>query len=303
MPSSAESWPQRQVRIVVPIGAATVTDVAARLYAERLAARWKQPVVIENRPGADGLVGAAAFAAMRDDHTLLYSFAAPVSLFPVLQEKLPYDPVRDLVPISGGAVAFLAVATVKSLPAASLRDLIALARTRPGQLNYNAGAGALPYFFAGALKRVGIEMVLVSYRETKSAVQDLAEGRIQVMLTGLSEVQPLAQAGKISLLAVTNKTRAPTAPEVPTAVEAGVPELDYEGGTGFFGPRDMPTALTEQIAADIRAVAADPAFVDRLAAVGLVARGSTPAGFAADLERQRAQIAEIARAIGNKPGP
>jgi tripartite-type tricarboxylate transporter receptor subunit TctC len=123
------------------------------------------------------------------------------------------------------------------------------------------------------------------------------------MLTGLSEVQSLAHAGKVNLLAVTNKTRAGSAPGVPTAAEAGVPEFSYEGGGRFFGPRDMSVALTAQIAADVRTVAADLTFVNRLATLGLVARGSTPPEFVADLERQRNEIAEIAKEADRKRAP
>jgi tripartite-type tricarboxylate transporter receptor subunit TctC len=299
-PARAEPWPQRTVRLIVPIGAGAGTDIAARLFAERLAERWKQPVVVENRPGADGLIGVAAFANMRDDHTLLYSFAAPISVYPVLQKKLPYDPARDVVPISWASGNFLVVAIAESLKIGSLRELFTRVRSQPGKLNYNGGAGTIPYVFAGFLKSQGLNMVPVSYRELNLAMQDLAEGRIHVMLTGITPALPIAQAGKIRLLAVTNKTRAPMAPEVPTVAEAGYPDLAYEGGSGFFGPRDMPSELRERIATDVRAVAADPVLAHRLAAAGQVARSSTPAEFAEALAQERAQLAAIVALIGAK---
>src|SRR5262249_57935488 len=127
--------------------------------AERLAERWKQPVVVENRPGADGMMGVNAFVAMRDDHTLLFSFAAPISLWPMLYEKLAYDPARDLVPVAAAADNFLSVTASASLNVGSLGGLVPLARSQPGKLNYNAAAGALPCLFPGFLQTAGLDIV------------------------------------------------------------------------------------------------------------------------------------------------
>jgi tripartite-type tricarboxylate transporter receptor subunit TctC len=302
-PLLAGTWPQRTVRVIVPIGAGSGTDVAARLFADGLAERWKRAVVIDNRPGADGLIGVAAFAGMHDDHVLLYTFSAPLSVYPELQEKLPYDPVRDVVPISWAAANFLVVAAAESSKIGSLQELIARGRAEPGKLNYNGGAGLIPYLFAAFLKRNKADLVSISYRELNLALQDLAEGRIQVMLTGITPAWPLAQAGKVKLLAVTNPTRAPMAPGVPTAVEAGYPDLTYEGGTDFFGPRDMANDLRDRIAADIRAVAVSPVLAERLASIGQIARNSTPAEFTAALLHDRETMKSIVRSIGTKPTP
>lgn len=300
MAIAAEPWPQRTVRVILPLGAGIGPDVTARLFAERLAERWKQPVVVENRPGADGMIGVAAFAAMHDNHALLFSPAAPISVDPVVREKLPYDPARDLVPITSAADTFVSVTASASLKVGSLGELVTLARSQPGKLNYNAAAGALPYLFAGFLKSAGLDMVLVSYRELNLAYQDLAEGRLQVVLSTMTGVLPHVHAGKVRFLAVTNKTRAPIAPDVLTAVEAGYPALAFEGLIGFFGPRDMPVERRDRIAADVRAVAAEPAVIDRLATVAQVARGSTPAEFAAAIEEQRVKMAAIVKLIGAK---
>jgi tripartite-type tricarboxylate transporter receptor subunit TctC len=300
-PSLAESWPQRPVRVIVPLGSGIGPDFTARLFAERLAERWKQPVVVENRPGADGLIGVNAFAATRDDHTLLFSFAAPVSLFPLLHEKLAYDPARDLVPIAAAADTFVSVNASVASGIGSLRELVALARTRPGQLNYNAAAGALPFLFAGFLKTAELDMVQVPYRELNLAYQDLAEGRLQIILSTMAGVLPHVQAKKVRFLAVTNKTRTPIALEVPTAIEAGYPALEFEGLIGFFGARGLPAERRDRIAADVRAVAAEPAIADRLAAIGQATHGSAPQDFAAAIEEQRAKMAAIVKLVGTKP--
>jgi tripartite-type tricarboxylate transporter receptor subunit TctC len=299
--ASAEQWPQRAVRLIVPFGAGSGPDFAGRLFADRLSERWRHPVVVENRPGADGLIGTAAFVNLRDDHVLLFSAAAPLSVLPVLQEKLPYDPARDVMPISAAADTFSVVAISASLPVGSLAELATFARARRGQLNYHALAGAFPILFAGFAKSAGIEMAYVSYRETTTAVLDLAEGRIQVMLATLPPLLPQVNAGKVRLLAVTNKSRAPIMPTVPSVNEAGFPALTYESIAGFFGPRDMPVERRDRVSMDIRAVATENSVNGRLAAVGQVARGSTPAAFVAAIEEQRIQISSIARLVGTKP--
>ena len=299
--SSAESWPQRTVRIIVPIGSGSTTDIAARLFADRLADRWKQAVIVENRPGADGQIGVTAFVGMHDDHALLYSFGAPLTVLPLVREKLPYDPERDLVPIAAGTHTFGTVSVATSLNVGSLAELVALARSTPGKLNCFASAGAFTYLLAGFLQSAGVDMVPVAYREQNLALQDHGEGRIHVVLSAITNALPLVQAGKVRFVAVTNDRRAPALPEVPTVAEAGYPELAFEGFAGFFGSRGLPTELRDRIAADIRAVAADPGLIDRLAAVGQLARGTTPAEFSAMMEEQRAKMASIVKSLGAKP--
>jgi tripartite-type tricarboxylate transporter receptor subunit TctC len=297
-----EPWPQRAVRVIVPFGSASAPDVAARLYGEQLAIRWKRPVIIDNRSGAEGLVGVTLFAGARDDHTLLFSPAAPVSVFPLTHEKLAYDPVRDFVPIALGIDTFGSVAATASLRVASLKEFVTVARAQPGKLNWTSSGGAFPVLLAGFARTAGLEIVEVSYREQSLALQDLEGGRVQVLATTLTPLLPFAQAGKIRLLAVTNKNRAPIAPELPTAMEAGHPELEFEGLVGFFGWRDMPAALRDRISADVRAAAADPNLGARLGAAGQLVHGSTAAEFGAAIEEQRARMEALVRLIG-KPRP
>jgi tripartite-type tricarboxylate transporter receptor subunit TctC len=298
-PLHAEPWPQRGVRLVVPIGAGSSTDVAARIYADRLAARWKQPVVVENRPGADGLIGTTAFVGAHDDHALLFSFASPMSVLPVIHANLPYDPGRDLVPISLAADTFGTLTAHASLKVGSLKDLVALARSQPGKLNY-IGQGAFPYLLAGFFKSEHIDVVAVSYREFNLGIQDHAQGRVHLAMTAMTSQLPLVQSGHINFLVVTNSKRSPMIPDVPTATESGFPELAFEGLTGFFGSRAMSAELTDRISRDIRAVAVEPVVAERFAAVGQIARGTTPAEFAEMIEAQRAKIATIVQETGMK---
>jgi len=299
--ASAQSWPKRTVRVIVPLPPGTAIDVSARIIAEHLSGRWAQPVVVENITGADGILATKEFVGRHDDHTLLYSFAGPITINPLLYEKLPYDPARDLVPIATTSDNFLVVATSAKLKVHSLTDLIKYARSSSAKLNWAATAG-IPYFaFAGFLKSSGVEMTYVPYRDFNPALSDLGEGRIEVVSTGLTQVLPHAQAGRATFLALLNRTRTPLAPDVPTAAEAGYRDLTFDGVTGFFGSKDVPSELRDRIAADVRAVVENPAVRDRLPPLGIVARASTPAEFATAIEEQRTKIAKIAAAIGAKP--
>jgi tripartite-type tricarboxylate transporter receptor subunit TctC len=297
-PAQADQWPQRPVRLIVPASAGSSIDFSARVFADALAVRWKQPLVVENRPGADGLIGTTAFVGARDDHTLMFSFAAPISVLPVIHASLPYDPARDLLPIASATDTFVALSAHASLKLGSLKEFVSFARSRPGQLNYYAPASAFPYLIAGFLNAQHLDLVPVSYRDQNLGVQDHAQGRIHVMMSTTTTFAPLVQSGHVKLLAVTNSKRSPMMPEVPTATESGFPELAFEGLAGFIGPRGMSAELIERISGDVRAVAIEPAVAARLAAVGQIARGTTPAEFAEMIEAQRLKIATIVQETG-----
>ncbi|TMI99091.1 MAG: tripartite tricarboxylate transporter substrate binding protein [Alphaproteobacteria bacterium] len=296
----AQAWPQRPVRMIVPVAPGSSPDVAARIFAERLKARWAQPVIVENRPGADGLIGTAAFAAAQDDHTLLFSFAAPLTVYPAIHEKLSYHPMVDVIPISMTAETFGTITVPASLPVRTLPEFVEWARTHPGQLNWTSGGGAFPVLFAGFARSAKLELTEVPYRDQNLAVQDTAAGRIQVIVTPITAVLPLVQAGKLRVLAVTNRTRSPMWLDIPTATESGYPELAFEGLLGVFGPRGMSDELRARISADIRAVAADASVAERLATNGQLVRASTPEEFAAAIQEQRTAFAA---AVGHAGRP
>lgn len=299
--SDAQPWPQRPVRMVVPVAPGSSPDVAARVFAERLGVRWGKTVIVENRPGADGLIGTAAFVAAQDDHVLLFSFAAPLTVYPAIQEKLTYDPVRDVLPVSVVVETFGTIVVPTSLPVTTLSELEKFTRARPGQLNWATGGGAFPILMGGFVKSAGLEMAQVSYRDQNLAIQDLTEGRVQVFATAMTAVLPLVQAGKIRVLAVTNKKRSPLWPDIPTLIQSGYPDLAFEGLIGVFAPRGTPDDRRERISDDIRAIAADQAVAKRLGSAGQIVRASTPAEFAAAIEEQRLNISAIIRLIGKPP--
>jgi tripartite-type tricarboxylate transporter receptor subunit TctC len=300
--SRAEPWPERNVRIITPFPAGTGGDISARLYAERLAIRWGKPVIVENRPGADGILAITGFVSARDGHTLLYVNGGPISTNPFTHDKLPYDPNTDLVPISSGADAFVALSTAASLNINSLAEFVQFARSQPGKLNWGATPGALDYLVPGFLKQGGLDMTHVSYREIAPALQDLAEARIHLYASALATQLPLVQSGKIKVLGVTNSERAPLVPDAPTVSEAGFSELGFEAFLGFFGPREISGELRDRISADIRAVGSDSGIAERLRSTALVVRTNTPEDFKQVIRRERDKVAEIGGAMPRKAG-
>ncbi len=297
--AAAQSYPTRAVRFIVPFGAASGADFTARLFADRLTARWGKPVVVENRPGGDGLVAIGAFVGANDDHTLLLGPAGTFAVHPYEHDKLPYDAERDLLPVASITTIILAVSTSPSLQVGSLGELVALIRAQPGKLNAAAANGNADFLLFGFLKSSGLQVAKVPYRDILQAPNDLAEGRIQLLATSLAVVLSPMQAGRVKVLAVTSRERAPSAPEVPTVVEAGYPALQLESPIGLFGPRGMPLELRERIADEVRAVAAaDPAIATRLAATGQVVVIRGPAEFAAAIAELRAKLAATAKVLG-----
>ena len=289
----SEDWPQRTVRIVLPLPAGGGTDLAARLFAERLSSRWRQAVIVDNRPGADGIAGVSNFVAARDGHTLLFSFAGPISINPLVHAKLPYDPVRDLVPIASAVDNFFAIAASTSLNVDSLQAFVDLARRQPGKLNWAATAGLPQYIFAALQRSAGIEVTEVSYRDFAPALQDLGEGRVDILVTAPSVLMPQVKAGKARILMVTNRQRSPLVPDAPTAIEAGYPELLFEGVVGFYGWRGMPEALRDRISHDVLAAARDETMVSRLRDVGVMVRAESPAAFSAAIEQQSIKVRSL----------
>jgi tripartite-type tricarboxylate transporter receptor subunit TctC len=299
--TSFPTWPQKTVRFIIPLPPGSGTDLAGRLVAERLTERWGQPVVVENRQGADGIPAVSSFLSARDNHTFLLSFAGVITFNALLHERLPYDPATDLVPIAPVIDNFLGVSATALLKVNSLAELVQAARKQPGKLNWAATPG-LPYYVLLALqKSAGIDMVQVSYRDFAPAYHDLNQGRLHVAATGVPTLAPHHQAGTAKLLFVTNRDRSPQTPDVPTAAEAGYGELTFEGTVGLYGWRDMPASLKERIATDLNAITADPAFRARAIAVGTAPRGGTPAAFASAIEEQRGKIAAIHQASAKSP--
>jgi tripartite-type tricarboxylate transporter receptor subunit TctC len=299
LPSAAQNWPTRPVRILLPLGAGSGADIGARLIAEKLAAQWRQPVVVENRPGGDGFVAINAFVTAHDDHLLFFGPAASFTAHPYLHDKLPYDP-RDLAPVARVSATLIALSAPPQLDVKSLGDLLTMARTQPGKLNWASVTGATDLVIAAFLKREGIDMAKVPYRDPVQAVNDVAEGRLHLYWASLAIVRGAIQAGRLRLLAITASEPSPVVPGAPTVKQAGFPGLTFDGLVGFYGTRDMPNALREKIAADVRAALADPTIIDRLQATGQEVVPGSAAEFAADIDKQHVGAADNAKVLGIK---
>ncbi len=297
--AGAADWPNRPVKWILTLGAGSGSDIGARLFADRLSRRWSQPIVVENRPGGDGLVAINAFVSAHDDHVLLFAPSSSFTAHPYLHDKLPYRP-SDLVPIARVSSTFITIAVPVDLPVNSLADLVALARKEPGKLNWAGVTGALDFMFAGWLNGENLKITKVPYRNPVDAAKDLGEGRVQVYEAALSIVQPQLDGRKIKLLAMTNTQRSPAVPAVPTVREAGYPALTLDGLVGLFGPPGMPLELRKRIVADFAAVV-DDTIKDRLALTGQILEIGGPDQFAASIDEQRAKIAEFAQKLGIKP--
>jgi tripartite-type tricarboxylate transporter receptor subunit TctC len=298
--AQTQAWPQRPVKFIVPFGPGAGVDIGARLLADRLLARWGKPVVIENRPGADGLVAIQAFVSANDDHTLLCSPSGSFTVHPFQYDKLPYTPA-DLAPIARISNTILAVGVPATMNIGTLAEFVARARAEPGAFNAAVVPGITEFTFDYFVKTAGLSLQKVPYRDIVQAATDVGEGRLQIYMASYAILQPQAQAGRIKTLAVNGRQRAPILPDVPTAIEAGFPALEVEGLVGLFGPRGMSGELREKIGADVKAVAADPEIGAKLASTAQVVNPGGPAEFAAAVEDQRAKIANIAQALGIKP--
>lgn len=295
-----KSWPNRTVRIMTgPAGSSP--DAVARILADSFTKRWNQPVIVENRAGADHILAVQGLLEARDGHTLLFTTHSTLTVNPLLHATLPYDPERDLAPISLVVEDFLCVAAAPSLGVNSLGDLVKMAAAKPGELNAYTVPGSPHLSWLAFQKRVGISTTFVPYKAPTGALIDLSEGRIHVAVIPFAVVRGQAQADRIKVLAVTNAARTPAAPDVVTVGEAGYPDFTFGGLLGLFGPKDMAPALQERVALETREILKNPEVQKRLTNLGLLMRGTTPAEFRTVIGEQRAKWAGIARAHDIKP--
>src|SRR6185312_11621045 len=256
---AAETYPTRTVKFILPFGAASGTDLVARLVADKLSARWGKPAVIENRPGGDGIVSLTSFINANDDHVMWWGPVGVFAVHPYDKDKLPYDAERDLVPIANVSSLSLALSAPASMKLNTFREFFDHVRANPGKYNAAAANGVSDFLMMGFLKNNNLQMAKVPYRDIMKGPIDLAENRIQLLSSSLAIVTPLMHAGKVKVLAVTGRQRAGSAPDVPTVREAGYPALEMESIGGIFGPRGMPLATREKIAADMRTAVANDA--------------------------------------------
>lgn len=296
--ANAQSWPARTVKLVTPQPAGTAIDTGFRMFADRLAKKWGQGVIVENRPGGDGIPATAAFVLARDDHALYGSPGYPFTIAPSVLDKLPYDPQNDVTPVSLMLETPLMISANAALGLNSLADLEKLAKDQPGKLNWASTAGLPNFAFNYFLKTTGVDIAYVPYRDAASALNDVGEGRIQVYATSYGTVLPVLQTGKLKVLAMLGGSRIPIAPDIPTTTEAGYAKVRADGFAGIFGVKGMTNELRDRIAADIQAVAGETEVREVLARSAIVPRGLPTAEFQQILDHQRTHVSEMLSALG-----
>jgi tripartite-type tricarboxylate transporter receptor subunit TctC len=297
----AQAWPARPVRLVVPFAAGAGTnDIMARLVGQHLGAGLGQPVVIENRPGAGGIAGTEAAAKAAPDGSTFLMTNVSLVISPYLYSKLPYDPQKDFVPVTLVATAPLMLVVHPSVPAKSVKELIALAKAKPGALTYGSGGvGSTPHLAGELFKALaGFDAVHVPYKGGAPALNDLVGGQLSFMIENVPGTMPFARAGKLRALAVTSAKRTPLEPSLPTMAEAGVPSYEVVGWNGIVAVAGTPREIVARLQAETAKVLRSPEVRERLAAMGAEPVGSTPEEFAAFMRAEDARWGRIIREKG-----
>ncbi len=293
-----KQWPSKPLRILVPFPAGGATDVFARLVAPHLSERIGQPVIVENRLGANGTIGTESVArAPADGYTLLMGTIATHSIQQTLLANLAYDPVKDFIPIVQVASQAYVVVVHPAFAANSLAELTAMAKQNPGKLTYAAGAtGTAGHLFAELYRaRAGIEIVAVQYKGSTPAMNDVLGGHVPFIFDVILTTMPHIRSGKLRPLGVTSAQRSPLLPDVPTVAEQGFPGYDAVGWNGLYAPARTPQAVVEQLNREVNAVLAQPELRDRVASLGASVVGGTPEQFAEFMRREAAKWGKLIR--------
>ena len=301
--ASAQSYPDKSVRMVVPFAAgAGSNDIMARLVAQKLSDALGQQFVVDNRPGASGIIGTDIVAKAPPDGYTVLMMSLTFTVNPSLFSKLPYDTVRDLIPVTMVASAPLMLVVHPSVPAKSVTEFIAYAKANPGKLNFGSGGpGTTPHLAGEMIKTVaGIQVTHIPYKGGAPALTDLVAGQIQLMCENIPGTLPFAKAGKLRALAVTDLKRSPLLPELPTLDEAGLKGYQIVGWNGLFVPAGTPQPIVNRLNAEVVKALALPDVKDRLATLGADAVGDTPQHFAVFIKAEIPKWAKVVKDAGLK---
>ena len=299
--ATAQAYPSKPIRFIVPFAPGGSTDLLARFLAQQLAAPLGQSVVVDNRAGAGGVVGAEIAArAPADGYTIVLGSAGPLTINPNVRDKTPYDSLRDFEPITLSTVSPFTLVVHPGSPAKNVKELIALARAKPGELNFgSAGKGSVGHFSTEQFMALtGTKLVHVPYKGAGPAVTDLLGGRLNLMFENLPTIQPHVRSGKLRMLAVGTKQRSALAPEFPTIAEEGVPGYDSATVFGVLAPAKTPAAVITRLNREMVAILKSADGKTALAARGLEAVGSTPQEYRAQIKDEYTRYGRIAKAVG-----
>lgn len=293
----ADAYPDKPIRLVVPFPAGGPTDMVARPLAQFLGEQLKQSVIVDNRGGAGGGIGAEVVAkAPADGYTLLMATVGTQAINATLYRKLGYDPVKDFTPISLVAAAPVALVVHPSVPVSSVAELIALAKSKPGSLNFGSAGNGTPGHLTGEMFRAatGVDLKHVPYKGSAPALSDLLGGQIQIMFDPLQSVLAQVRAGRLKLLAISSKSRSPAAPDVPTFAEAGLKDFEATAWWAVFAPASLPPAIAARLNTSVNAVVNSPAFRALLEPQGVTVLGDSREALA---QFQRSEIDKWGNAV------
>jgi tripartite-type tricarboxylate transporter receptor subunit TctC len=300
--AQAQSYPTKPITFVVPFAAGSATDNLARVLSEQVSTSWKQPVVIDNKPGASGFIAAQQVAnAKPDGYTVFITSNTTHASNSALFKQLPYDPVKDYEPISVLGTVPLAMVIHPSIPAKTVKELIAYGKANPGKLSF--GSGSTSSRMAGEMFKsmAGIDMVNIQYKSNPQAVTDLLGGQIQLVIADAVTTMPHAKAGKIRAIAISTAKRSPIAPELPTVAESGLPGYEMIGWFAAYVPAKTPKDIVTKLNKELVRILSTPEAKDRLAAVGIETMTSTPEGLAEFQRVETAKWAKLVKAAGIVP--
>lgn len=295
---TAADYPNKPIRMIVPFAPGGGTDIIGRLLAQELGQAWGQTVVVDNRGGGGGTLGANLAAKATPDGYTMVLASLGLSYAPALYSKLPFDPLKDLAPVSLVATQPFVYVVVPALGVNSMKDLIALAKTKPGQIRYGSGgAGGSSHLGTELLRTMtGIDIVHVPYKGTGPALTAMLSGEIQMQLIGISSVVPHLKSGRMRALAVSGAKRSAAAPDVPTVAESGVPGYAFDVWYGMLFPAGTPRAIIGRTNAEINRALKSPALAQRFAGVGVEPAGTTPEEFAKMLQSEIAKWRKVVAA-------
>ena len=302
-PSLAQSWPVKPVRIIVPFPPGGGLDLFARLVAAQMQDRLGQQIIVENRSGASGMIGAESVAkAAPDGYTVLFSTAAEIAINQSLYRNIPYDPIRDFAPASYASHAALLFSVHPSIPALSVRQMIELAKQKPGQLTYaSAGTGSVHHLAGELLKTIaGLNIIHVPYKGAGPAVIDMVGGQVSMGFSALPSSLPHARSGKLRPLAVTSRKRSDAAPDIATFVELGFRQIDIVSWYGVLAPSRTSADIVIRLSTEVNAAASRPEIKAKLLQQGIDVIGTTPDEFGRFIQSEVARYANIIRESGAK---
>ena len=297
------AYPAKPIRMVVPFSPGGTSDTLARILGQKITEAWGQQMVVDSRPGASGIIGTEiAMRAPADGYTLMHGNMSQFAINPGLYSKLPYETLRDFAPLSLIATAPQLLVVNPSVPVKSVKELIELARAKPGTLNFGSGGvGTLAYVGGEMFKSAtGVNMVHISYKGTILALNDLIGGQVQVLFSDMPIALPHAKTGKLRALAVTGAQRTPLVAGMPTVAESGVPGYALVNWWGIFAPRGVPQPIAAKLNAEIVRVHALPDLKERYANLGVEATSSTPEQFAVYIKAEVARFAKVLKETGAK---